>query len=174
MAIIHPFITGLYSLWSSLMLFMYILLPPTPHTSSTPPPRLCATMDLTFSPQSSNSQSVTLGSVVHLGKWQHIVINILPASMEPVYKVRDDVHFAYPKKKSSNLNCMQLWYVFLSTHNCYPYRPSSFPTTSSSILTACTPSLEPSCLLIYTITIVLPKMLLQCRCCTLVVQQFFS
>ncbi len=59
-------------------------------------------MDLKFSPQSPSPQLVTLGSVVHLGKWQHIVINVLPTIMEPLYKVRDNVHFkvhlSQPKK----------------------------------------------------------------------------
>ncbi len=45
-------------------------------------------MDLTFVPDTSSPELVILGSVIQLGKWQHIVINVLPIAMEPFYKVR--------------------------------------------------------------------------------------
>lgn len=57
-------------------------------TSPSPSCRLCAAMDLKFFPDESSPQLVVLGSVVQLGRWQHIVVNVLPTPMDPVYNVR--------------------------------------------------------------------------------------
>jgi len=44
-------------------------------------------MEHRFSLEANSPHCVVLGSVVHLDRWQHVVVNVLPMPMEPVYKV---------------------------------------------------------------------------------------
>ena len=44
-------------------------------------------LDLRSTTEGNSSETFTLGSIITLGKWHHLAINILPCNMQPTYEV---------------------------------------------------------------------------------------
>jgi len=49
-------------------------------------------LDLRSTIDGNISETFTLGSIITLGEWHHLAINILPCNMQPTYEVVSVVH----------------------------------------------------------------------------------